>query len=121
MVEKLWNLKILRVPRFWRKEWKKGGNRRKKDLTGFLKGGEKVIRVPRVPLLPSSESKAFVGSYEYHFWMKGMDKRFFLVVQVVLVGSFVYQSMNVKTTLLFLSNFFLTTVVLYYFSLKVYS
>ena len=32
-----------------------------------------------------------VASYEYHFLMKGMDKSFFLVVQVVLVGSFVYQ------------------------------
>ena len=45
-----------------------------------------VRRVPRVPLLPSSESKANVGCYEYHFSMKGIDKRCFLVVQVVLVG-----------------------------------
>ena len=36
--------------------------------------------------MPSSESKANVGCYEYHFSMKGIDKRCFLVVQVVLVG-----------------------------------
>ena len=28
---------------------------------------------------------------KYHFLMKGMDKSFLLVVQVILVGSFVYQ------------------------------
>ena len=55
MVEQLWNLKILRVPLFFQKELTKSGNRRKRVLTGVL---------------PSSESKAIVGCYEYHFLIK---------------------------------------------------
>ena len=47
----------------------------------FYPGERNILRVPQVPLLPSSGSKANVGCYEYHFLMKGIDKSCFLVVQ----------------------------------------
>ena len=57
----------------------------------FTAGERNILRVPQVPLLPSSGSKANVGCYEYHFLMKGIDKSCFLVVQVVLVGKKMYE------------------------------
>ena len=76
---------------FLPKGMEKGGICSKSFDCIFERGDTNILRVPRVPLLPSSESKANVGCYEYHFLTKGIDKSCFLVVQVVLVRKKMYE------------------------------
>ena len=55
--------------------------------------------------LPSSGSKANVGCYEYHFLTKGINNRYFLVVQVVLVGKKMYEWNSFEQFFLKIANF----------------
>ena len=63
----------------------------------LIGNGEKIMEyLVKYQIMDVNGSSSVQGTEKiqsalYHFLMKGMEKSFFLVVQVVLVGSFVYQ------------------------------